>query len=160
MSNRIHLEDLPGINPAVLLALPIDQLELLVSEAQEQANAAGAVLDNLKSIVATRFEAKAAELRRAAGKDTGVVRVIEGDYEVVADLPKKVIWDQKTISAALDALYAVGDEVDMAKLVKVEIKINERAFQDLAPEHQAILLPARTVNTGKPTYSLKPLAEV
>jgi hypothetical protein len=160
MSNRIHLDDLAEINPAVLQDLPLDQLEMLVSEAQANATAATAVLDTLKSAVAVRFERKASELRRAAGKDTGIVRVIEGDYEVVADLPKKVTWDQKAIGPALDALLAIDNDVDMTKLVKVEVKINERAFQDLVPEHQAILLPARTVNTGKATYSLKPLAEV
>jgi multidrug resistance efflux pump len=160
MSNRIHLEDLPGINPKVLLDLPIDQLELLVSEAKANVAAADAVLDNLKSILETRFERKAADARRAKGKDTGIARIIEGDYEVVADLPKKILWDQKTIGPALDALQAIDNDVDMAKLVKVEIKINERAYEQLAPEHQAILQPARTVNTGKPTYSLKPLAEV
>jgi hypothetical protein len=160
MSNRIHLEDLAGINPAVLLDLPIDQLDLLLSEAQENVTAADAVLETLKSILAVRFESKAAELRRSAGKDTGTVRVIEGDYAVVADLPKKVLWDQGKIGAALDALDTVEVAIDMAKLVKVEIKINERAYEALAPEHKAILLPARTVQTGKATYSLKPLAEV
>jgi hypothetical protein len=155
MSNRIHLEDLAGINPKALLDLPIDQLELLLSEAQANVTAADAVLDNLKSILAVRFESKAAELRRAKGKDTGIVRVVEGDYEVVADLPKKVVWSQPQLLQALSALGDLADEI-----ATFDIKINERAFLDLAPEHQAILLPARTVKTGKATYSLKPLAEV
>ncbi len=160
MSNRIHLEDVTATNAAVLLDLPIDQLDLLLSEAQANVIAADSVLEILKSALAVRFEAKAAELRRAAGKDTGIVRVVQGDYEVVADLPKKATWDQAKIGAALDALETIDRTVDMSKLVKVEIKINERAFLDLPPEHQAVLLPARTVKTGKPTYSLKPLAEV
>jgi hypothetical protein len=160
MSNRIHLEDLPGINPKVLLDLPIAQFELLVSEAKANVATADAVLDGLKSILATRFERKAADARRAKGKDTGIVRVIEGDYEVVADLPKKVTWDQKAIGPALDALEAIGSDVPMSKLVKVEIKISEGMYEQLAPEHKAILQPARTVKTGKPTYSLQPLTEV
>jgi hypothetical protein len=160
MSNRIHLEDLAGINPKVLLDLPIDQLDLLLSEARQAVEAAKGTLDLLTGTVETRFESKAAELRRAKGKDTGIVRVVEGDYEVVADLPKKTTWDQSAIGAALDALDSLDVDVDMARLVKVEIKINERAYEALAPEHQAILLPARTVKTGKATYSIKPLAEV
>jgi hypothetical protein len=161
MSNRIHLKDLAGINPAVLVDLPIDQLDLLLNEAQTEVVAAESVLENLKSTLAVRFESKAAELRRSVGKDTGTVRVIQGDYEVVANLPKKVEWDQKKVGAALDALEILEvDGVDMAKLVKVEIKIDERTFEALAPEHKAILLPARTVKAGKPTYALKPLAEV
>jgi hypothetical protein len=160
MSNRIHLEDLAGINPKALLDLPIDQLDLLLSEAQANVDTATSVLDGLKSILVSRFESKAAELRRAKGKDTGIVRVIQGDYEVVADLPKKVTWDQKTIGAALDALEAVDCDVPMSKLVKVEIKISEGYYEQLTPAQKAILLPARTVKTGKATYSLKPLAEV
>lgn len=161
MSNRIHLEDVTATNASVLIDLPIDQLDLLLGEAQANVTAADAVLEVLKSSLAARFETRAVAARRSAGKDTGTVRVIQGDYEVVADLPKKVTWDQEKIGTALDALDTLEvSGVDMAKLVKVEIKINERAFQELAPEHQAILRPARTVNTGKPTYSLKPLAEV
>jgi hypothetical protein len=160
MSNRIHLEDVTALNASVLLALPIDQLELLLSEARQAVEAAKGTLDLLTGAIETRFAAKAADLRRAKGKDTGTVRVIQGDYEVVADLPKKVTWDQSAIGAALDALDCVEHDVDMSRLVKVEIKIDERAYEALAPEHQAILLPARTVKTGKATYSLKPLAEV
>jgi hypothetical protein len=159
MSNRVHLQDVTATNAAALLDLPIDQLDLLLTEAQETVTAADAVLEILKSVLATRFETRAAGLRRAQGKDTGIVRVIQGDYEVVADLPKKATWDQKAIGPALDALETVDRTIDMNKLVKVEIKINERAYLDLAPEHQAILRPARTVTTGRATYSLKPLTE-
>lgn len=160
MSNRIHLEDVTATNASVLIDLPIDQLDLLLGEAQANVAAAGAVLEALKSALAARFETRAVAARRSKGKDTGIVRVIQGDYEVVADLPKKVTWDQKTIGAALDALESVDCDVPMSKLVKVEIKISEGYYEQLKPEHQAILLPARTVKTGKPTYSLKPLTEV
>jgi hypothetical protein len=160
MSNRIHLEDVTALNAAALLDLPIDQLDLLLTEAQATVAAADGVLEILKSVLATRFESRASDLRRAKGKDTGIVRVVSGDYEVVADLPKKVTWDQKAIGSALDALEVAGCDVPMSKLVKVEIKISEGYYEQLKPEHQAILRPARTVKTGRATYSLKPLTEV
>lgn len=157
MSNRIHLEDVSAVNAAVLLDLPIDQLDLLLNEAQSSVTAAESVLEILKSVLAVRFEKPAAEMRRAAGKDTGTVRVVQGDYEVMAELAKKVLWDQKKLPDLLDKLIAPFET--LSKLVKVEIKIDERAFEALSPEHKALLMPARTVKTGKPTYSLKSLAE-
>lgn len=157
MSNRIHLEDVSAVNAAVLLDLPIDQLDLLLNEAQSNVTAAEAVLEILKTVLSVRFEKPAAEMRRSAGKDTGTVRVVQGDYEVMAELAKKVLWDQEKLPDLLDKLIAPVET--LSKLVKVEIKINERVFEALAPEHKALLMPARVVKTGKPTYSLKPLAE-
>jgi hypothetical protein len=116
---------------------------VLLTEAQANVTAADAVLETLKSVLAARFETRAVALRRSAGKDTGIVRVIQGDYEVVAELPKRVKWDSKKLPDLLDSLPA-----DVAKdLVRVKIDIDERAFLGLSDLHKAALLPARTVET-------------
>lgn len=156
MSNRMRLEDVHNSDAWTLSELPIDQLELLVSEAKAAVTDAAATLKKLDAAVDIRFHDRAADARRDEGKDTGTVRLGEGDYEVIANLPKKVKWDQNKLPDLLDQLPS-----SVAKrLVKVEIKIDERAYLDLTPANQSILLAARTVETGKPTFEIKLLAEV
>lgn len=155
MSNRMHLEDVPDSDSWTISELPIDQLELLVSEAKAFLNDAAATLKKIDAAVAIRFHDRAADARRDGGKDTGTVRLGEGTYEVVATLPKRVKWDQGKLPDLLDQLPP-----GVAKgLAKVEIKIDERAYLDLPDHHKAALLAARTVETGKPTYEIKPLTE-
>ena len=160
MSNRIHLEDVAHTNAAVLVDLPVDQLYLLASEADEAAKAAANINNIVKSAIAAKFETRAVSERRSQGKDTGTVRLIQGDYEVVANAPKRVEWDQAKLPNLLDRLSVdLGDSL-LDKLVKVEIKIDERAFLALDLDHQAILMDARTVKTGRAVYEILPLAEV
>jgi hypothetical protein len=155
MSNRIHLEDVPSSDSWTLSDLPIDQLDLLVSEAKAAADEATATLKKLDAAVAIRFNDAAADARRDEGKDTGTVRLGVGDYEVVANLPKKVRWDQNKLPDLLDQLPASVTK----GLVKVEIKIDEREYLKLPDHHKAALMAARTVETGKPTFEIKLLAE-
>lgn len=156
MQNRVYLKDVPDTDVKTLAALPIDQLDLLVSEAEDAMKAVRDVVERLHTALAARFADRAADARRAEGKDTGTVRLIEGDYEVVANLPKRVAWDQKTLPDLLDELPS-----DVAKrLARVKIEIDERAFNDLPADYRAILTRARTVSTGKPGFAVKPLAEV
>lgn len=158
MSNRMHLEDVPSSDSWTLSALPIDQLEMLVTEAKTAADEATATLKKLDAAVSIRFNDAAADARRDDGKDTGTVRLTEGDYEVIANLPKKVRWDQNKLPDLLDKLPLSRKVLE--KLVKVEIKIDERSYLALPPGHQAVLMAARSVETGKPTFDIKLLAEI
>jgi hypothetical protein len=155
MSNRMHLEDVPDSDSWTISELPIDQLELLVSEAKAFLSDAAATLKKIDGALAIRFNDRAAGSLREDGRDTGTVRLDEGDYEVVATLPKRVKWDQNKLQDLLDQLPS-----SVAKtLVKVEIKIDERAYLGLPAHHKAALVAARTVETGKPTFEIKPPTE-
>ena len=49
----------------------------------------------MQCLLSDKFSGQAAELRAEIGKDTGTVRITGLDFVVVADLPKKVEWDQE-----------------------------------------------------------------
>jgi hypothetical protein len=102
-----------------------------------------------------RYADKAAEERRLAGKDTGSVHVIDGEYDVVVNLPKKIEWDQEKLKAALNAL----DPDDAKHFAKAVFSVEERKFEAAPPALRDALSVARTVKTGKPTYALSPLKE-
>src|SRR5690606_8814106 len=57
-------------------------------------------LDELRRMaVALKYGDRAHATRQAAGKDTGTVRFDDGAVTVIADLPKRVDWDQDKLAA-------------------------------------------------------------
>jgi hypothetical protein len=87
------------------------------------------------------------------GKDTGRVRVPDDGFEVVADLPKKAAWDQPKLAAAVATIVAWGE--DPADYVTTEIRVPESRFTAWPPRIRAVFEPARTVATGRPSYTLE-----
>ena len=100
-----------------------------------------------------RYGAIATEHRQAEGKDTGRVRFLDAGFEISADLPKRVEWDQARLAAAIATLRSWGE--DPADYVATEIKVAESRFTAWPPKLQALFQPARTVGTGRPSYSLE-----
>ena len=71
---------------------------------------------------------------------------------VVADLPKRVEWDQGKLAAVVERIRATGD--DPAEYVEVTYKVAERAYTAW-PEHiRSAFTAARTVRTGRSTFKL------
>lgn len=147
-------EDLPGIPDAELAQLPVDLLANLqrqVDERLSQAKAAKACLDGALTI---RYAARAEEARLAAGKDTGTVRLDDGDFIVVADLPKRVDWDQEQLAALVERIRAAGD--DPGQYVDVIYKVPERKYAAWPDNIRAVFEAARTVRTGALKVELLP----
>ena len=74
-------------------------------------------------------------------------------FEVVADLPKKAAWDQPKLAAAVATIVAWGE--DPADYVTTEIRVPESRFTAWPPRIRAVFEPARTVATGRPSYTLE-----
>ena len=96
-ANRPRLGDMPTMPIGEIAALPADLLAVLQEEAEDAAKAARSLADWLNGAIALRYADRAAAARRAEGKDTGTVRLDDGEVTVIADLPKKVEWDQATL---------------------------------------------------------------
>ena len=77
---------------------------------------------------------------------------------VVADLPKKVDWDQTLIAAVVERIRAAGD--DPSQYVDIAIKVPERKYGAWPDSIRAAFSPARTVTTGKQTFRLSLAEEV
>ena len=65
-------------------------------------------------------------LRQQQGKDTGTVRFEDGDVTVVAELPKKVEWDQVELGRLVERIKADGD--DPREYVDITLKVSERKY--------------------------------
>lgn len=148
--NRIALDDVAGMEIGAIAALPVEHLALLAEEARESLDRAKRLKDRLDGAIDLKYGARATEARRQAGKDTGSVRLADGDHVVVADLPKKVRWDQSRLAAMVAEIRAGGD--DPAEYVNTEYVVSERAYGAWPTSIRTAFEPARTVTAGKPTY--------
>ena len=115
-------------------------------------------MQDLCETVALKYGDRAHAARQTAGKDTGTVRFDDGAVTVIADLPKRVDWDQDKLAALVERIRAEGD--DPAEYVDVAIKVPERKFAAWPSHIRSAFEDARTVRTGKPSFRLSLNTEV
>jgi len=153
-------ENIPDTNamlnlPAGELALlPVELLAALQGELDHAAKQLKSASAKFNAALDVRYATRAAEARRACGKDTGTVRLIDGDYTIVADLPKRVDWDQEKL-AEIAANIADGGE-DPAEFIDTKLSVSERKYGALPESWRKGLEPARTVRTGTLKVTIEP----
>ena len=153
MSNRTTLAELRGRDAATAARLPPADLALLMDDAAALRADAKQVSDLLAEALHRRYGPVAAERRHAEGKDTGRVRFLDAGFEIAADLPKRIEWDQAQLARGVETLRSWGE--DPADYVATEIKVAEGRFTAWPPKLQALFQPARTVSIGRPSYTLE-----
>ena len=93
-ANTPTVDDLPGHGLQDIAQLPVELLAILQRDVDERMARTKAAKARLDGALTVRYATRAAEERQAAGKDTGTIRFDDGDFTVVADLPKRVDWDR------------------------------------------------------------------
>ena len=151
-NNRPQLQDLPDLPPQEIAALPADVLVVLQQESEAALKQAKAAKSRLDGALVLKYGAEAAEARRAAGKDTGTVRLRDGDITVVADLPKRIAWDQAKLGQMVERIRAAGD--DVGEYVEISFKVPKRNYAAWPRAIREGFEPARTVRPGQLTIQL------
>lgn len=145
-ANTPKPDDLIDLSPQEIADLPVELLAILQSEIEARLKQHKAIKARFDGALIHRYASRAAEERRAAGKDTGTVRLEDGDFTVVADLPKRITWDQAQLASMADRIRTAGD--DPSEYVDVSFKVPERKYTAW-PEHlRRDFEPARTVKPG------------
>ncbi|MBB5224625.1 hypothetical protein HNP73_004596 [Amaricoccus macauensis] len=150
--NRITLDNLPTLPVGEIAALPGDQLALLKQDADERLRAAKNLSDWLDGAIALKYGDQAQEARRTEGKDTGTVRLQDGPVTVVAELPKRVDWDQAMLAGLVERIQADG--ADPSEYVDIAFSVPERKYTAWPKDIRQEFEPARTVRTAKPKFRL------
>ena len=152
LTNRPTLESIRTLPIGEIAALPADLLVLLQEDAEAALAAAKITAEWIAGAIALRYADRAQAARRAENKDTGTVRFEDGSVTVVADLPKRVDWDQRALAAVVERIRAAGD--DPVEYIDVAYKVSERKYTAWPENIRAAFAPARTVRTGKATFTL------
>lgn len=94
--------------------------------------------------------AKAALLE--SGRDFGTVHITDGPLRIKFDLPKKVTWDQPGLNDRLQRIVAAGE--DVKSYIDVKLSVSESRYTNWPPALQQQFAAARTVDAGKPSFTL------
>src|SRR4051794_15628887 len=96
-AKRTTLAELQELATEDVAKLPVDQIHTLVEDVAVLLNRAKSLDDKIGATLDLRFSEQAKAARNAAGKDTGRVRLMDNEFEIVADSPRAVVWDQATL---------------------------------------------------------------
>ena len=144
--NTPSVDDMLNMQTGELAQMPVELLAGLQAELAHATKQLRMASARFNTALEVRYAARAAEARRACGKDTGTVRLADGDYTVVADLPKRVDWDQEKLAAMVARIRAAGD--DPAEYVDLSFKVPERKYAAWPEAIRQGFEPARTVRPG------------
>ena len=158
ISNRVTLAQLNKMESAEVNSLPVDQIAMLLEDVAEREACTKRAKDKLTATLASRYSAPAQIKRKATGKDTGTVHLVDGDFDVKADLPKDVKWDQAAL-AALQVTIRDAWKRDPAEYIKATFTVEEKKYEAWPSDLRALFTPARTLGVGKPKFDLTPRKE-
>ena len=144
--NAPRVDDLTSMPPQEIAALPVELLAILQREIDETLKRVKAAKARFDGALTIRYAARATEERLAADKDTGTVRFDDGDFTIVADLPKRVGWDQNRLAEMVERIRAAGD--DPAEYVDITFKVPERKYSAWPEGIRKGFEPARIVRPG------------
>ena len=153
MSNRVTLAQMVEMPAKAVAELPIEQIALLLEDAAELKSAAKRADDHLFAAMSHRFSQRAADLRQAKGVDTGTVRFTEDDFTIVADLPKKVTWNNDGLADVASKLAEMGEPV--GDYIATKRDVSERSFEAWPNSLKKLFNPHRTLGVGKAGFRLE-----
>ena len=152
ISNHITLADIHRMPVGQIAALPADQLAMLKGVADQHLTQAKTVSDWLDGAISLKYADRAAECRHDAGKDTGTIRFEDSGVTVIADLVKRIEWDQAMLAGLVERIRADG--ADPTDYVDISYGVSERNYNAWHTDIRQEVEPARTVRTGKPKFRL------
>ena len=152
ITNHITIEALTRLPIKEIVALPAEELARLQQEADAALRKAKTLVAWLDSALLMKYAERAKAARAQAGKDFGATRFTDGEVTIVAELPKRVDWDQHELAELVERIKSEGE--DPREYVDVSLKVSERKYTSW-PAHLAKLFePARTVRAGAQSFAL------
>ena len=151
--NAPQFDDLAGLAIGDIAALPPEMLLDLQTTALAETARMKRLRDRLDAGIAQRYEAAVAAERAAQGKTSGTVRVEDEGVVIVAELPKKVSWDQDRLAAIAERIRTAGD--DPTEYLEIAYRVSERRFGAWPEAIREGFAAARNETTGKPVFRLE-----
>jgi hypothetical protein len=152
--NTPDIDTLINLPAGQIAQLPVDMLAMMQRELDAAARQLKAAAARFDAALELRYAARAAQARRDCGKDTGTVRLVDGAFIVVTDLPKRVDWHQAKLAQIAANIAAAGE--DPAEFIETTLKVSERKYAALPEAWRKGFEPARTVKTGALKVVLEP----
>jgi hypothetical protein len=154
ISNHLTLDALMSMPIGAIAALSASTLAQLQQEADEALRKAKALAAWLDGALVLKYADRARAARLDAEKNFGTVRFTDDGVTIVADLPKKVDWDQRELAMLVERIKAEGE--DPREYVDIIVRVSERKFAAWPSQIRRAFEAARTVRAGAQSYRLTP----
>lgn len=120
----------------------LDQLSNAVKSAQVKFDAA----------LLQSYGERAQTALRESGRDFGTAHISDGSLRIKFELPKKITWDQKQLGDIAERVVASGEQVK--SYIDIKLSVSESRYSNWPPTLQQQFAAARTVEPGKPSFTL------
>ena len=148
------------IFPADIAEMSVSQLAALPAAPKHEIDThLDAAIDWLKK-ARTKFDAaldqcygeQARAALRESGRDFGTAHISDGPLHLKFELPKKVSWDQKQLAEIAERIVTSGEKVE--GYLDIKLSVSESRYTNWPPALQQQFAAARTVDAGKPSFTL------
>ena len=153
LANTPGLDDLDRLAIGDIAALPPEMLLTLQEAALAETARVKRLRDRLEAGIGQRYGAASEAERAAQGKTSGTVRIEDAGVVVIADLPKKVTWDQDRLATMATRIREAGD--DPTQYLEIAYRVPERRFGAWPDAMREGFAAARSETTGKPVFRLE-----
>ena len=131
--------------PPVQLVEADANLDHLIDWAKKTRTKLDAALDQ-------RFGEQGRTALRDSGRDFGTAHISDGPLHIKFELPKKVSWNQQQLTEIAERIVASGEKVE--GYLDIKLSVSESRFTNWPPALQQQFAAARTVDSGKPSFTL------
>jgi hypothetical protein len=138
----LNAKEISQLNVGELMDLN-DQVAKLISHTKD-------LKEKLDDGLNLRFSEAVKNNLRSTNKDTGTTRFFDGAFQIVAEVPKKVTWDNEKME---ELIKRIPDD-RRKDIVKISYSIEERKYSALPCEYQELFREARTVTPGKTKFQI------
>ena len=148
----LYPADLAAMSVAELVVLPIQDFvasERHVADVLAFLKPLSAKIDAAKL---QRFGDQARAALWDSGRDFGTAHIHDGALHIKYDLPKKVTWNQSLLKEMAARIAASGDKVE--DYIDVKLSVSESRYSNWPTALQEQFAAARTVEEGKPSFTL------
>lgn len=145
--NKVHT-----LSTQEIAVLPPNQLMALQQVADESLQQAKRMKDRINDALELKYKDQASVARIREGKDTGTVHFEDEQIQVIADLPKRITWDQKQLAVIAKRIQDSGE--DPQQYMDIGYKVPERKFTAWPDNIKTAFQAARTMKAGHQSFKL------
>lgn len=150
----VMTEHIRHLDVEAIAALTAPEFACILDDLAEQKASLTLIENKVRNALDRKYGARARQRRAEENKDTGTVRFEDNGFVIIADLPKRVKWDQDKLKHAVE-IIRTGWGDDPAEYVKTKLDVSEAAFANWPRPVRELFVPARTVETGRPVYRIE-----
>lgn len=148
----IFSSDIIDLPVQQLAQLPPQQLNAVIVRLDQLMDWGKQARLKLDEALDQRFGFQARAHLRATDRDFGTTQWSEAGLRIKFDLPKKVSWDQKQLADIAKRISVSGE--DIGGYLDIKLSIPESRYNNWPPALQQQFAAARTVEPGKPSFTL------